>query len=381
MSGPVAILGAGGFVGARMLEMRVLGGRPDVLPVVRAFRNVARNSYLGVRHRLGDASRIESLTAAFVGCETVVNLTMGEAGEILRNTQTIHAACVASGVRLLVHLSSAVVYGQAERPGIPDDAPPDLGHWMPYAREKGRAEEFLRSRLDGPVRVVVLRPGLVWGPKSPWVWEPAAALLAGRAYLVGDGSGLCNLIYVDNLVRSIEAVIDRTPAIPGFYHVADDQAVTWGDYYAALAAGLGIDMATVTRVAADRYRTTLTDRLDAIKSSPAYRRLKDRLPEETRTMLKFWLKRLRGGDRAALPGAPATPVVTRDIWNLQTTRYRLPTARFTDAFGHQNLDSFASGMEKSLRWLAFAGVGEAAAGDGEAAGERLVAEDTHAGHC
>lgn len=379
MSGPVAILGAGGFVGARMLEMRVLGGRTGVVPVVRAFRNVARNSFLGVPHRLGDASRLESLTAAFAGCEAVVNLTMGEAGAILRNTETIHAACVASGVRRLVHLSSAVVYGQAERPGIPDDASPDLGHWMPYAREKGRAEEFLRSRLDGPVQVVVLRPGLVWGPKSPWVWEPASALLAGRAYLVGDGRGLCNLMYVDNLVRSIEAVIHGAPAAPGFYHVADDQDVAWRDYYAALAAGLGVDMATVTRVAADRYRTTLADRLDAVKASRGYRRLKDRLPEQTRQTLKFWLERLAGRDRPGGGAAPAAPVVTRDIWHLQTTRSRLPTARFRDTFGHQNLDSFASGMEKSLRWLAFAGVGEAGAGDREAAGERLAA-DAHASH-
>ena len=42
MSGGVAILGAGGFVGARVLEMAVLGGRTDIVPVVRAFRSVAR---------------------------------------------------------------------------------------------------------------------------------------------------------------------------------------------------------------------------------------------------------------------------------------------------------------------------------------------------
>jgi hypothetical protein len=73
-------------------------------------------------------------------------------------------------------------------------------------------------------------------------------------------------------------------------------------------------------------------------------------------------------------------VVTRDIWQLQRTRHPLPTGRFTATFGRQNLDSFASGMEKSLRWLAFAGVGDADADAGEAARERLAAEGAHAGH-
>jgi nucleoside-diphosphate-sugar epimerase len=211
------------------------------------------------------------------------------------------------------------------------------------------------------------------------VWEPAAALRAGRAYLVGDGRGVCNLIYVDNLVRSIEAVIRRAPPAPGFYHVADDEATTWREYYAALAGGLGIDMATVAAVAADRYRPTLGDRLETIRASRGYRWLKDQLGDATRKTLKLRLARFARRERPPAAGRPTAPVVTRELWHLQTTRHRLPTARFRETFGHRNLDSFASGMEKSLHWLAFAGVGEAVAGELEARGERLAVAEVHAG--
>ena len=59
---------------------------------------------------------------------------------------------------------------------------------------------------DGRITIVVLRPGLIWGPRSPWVLGPASELVNGTAYLVGDGGGICNLIYVDNLVRRLETM-------------------------------------------------------------------------------------------------------------------------------------------------------------------------------
>ena len=46
MGGRVAVLGAGGFVGARLLEMAVLSGRTDIVPVVRSFRSAGRSAQL-----------------------------------------------------------------------------------------------------------------------------------------------------------------------------------------------------------------------------------------------------------------------------------------------------------------------------------------------
>jgi nucleoside-diphosphate-sugar epimerase len=369
MNGPLAILGAGGFVGTRMLETAALGGRTDIVPVVRAFRSVARVANLGMSHRLGDASRPDSLGRALAGCEAVVNLTTGDPAQILCTTRSIYAAAVAAGARLLIHLSSAAVYGQVERPDLSDDAPPQLDHWMPYAREKGLAENFLRERMDeGRLAIVVLRPGLIWGPRSPWVLRPASELVSGTAYLVGGGGGVCNLMYVDNLVRSINAVVAHPAQVSGFYNVADDGTTTWREYYGALAAGLGVEMATIAAVPGDRYRAGLSGLLEEIKNNlPPYQWLKHGLSPETKNAIKLRLKRALSRDRPSQWNGGPQPVVTRDMWHLQTTRNPLPTARFRATFGHRNSTSFASGLAASLAWLRFIGLDEREAVQGAVA--------------
>jgi nucleoside-diphosphate-sugar epimerase len=318
---------------------------------------MGRNAHLAMPHRLADARDQAALEQALAGCDAVVNLTTGEAGDILRTTATIHDACRAAGVRLLVHVSSAVVYGQVEQPDLPDDAPPRLDHWMLYARQKGLAENLLRARMaTGGLTIVVLRPGLIWGPRSPWVWGPAHELTSGTAWLVAGGRGVCNLMYVDNLLRSLDAVVAHPSPSAGFYHVADDETTTWRDYYAALAAGLEVDATTAHDVPGDRFHPTLRDRLEVIPEWRAYKWLKQRLRDETRKAIKYRLGRLLYGNGAA-HGGPAGPTVTRELWHLQMTRHRLPTGKFRATFGATNADSFASAMATSLAWLRFVGFG------------------------
>jgi 2-alkyl-3-oxoalkanoate reductase len=357
LAGGIAIVGAGGFVGARLLEMVTHAGRSDVVPVVRAYRSVGRNANLGVPHRIADASRSDSLTDALAGCDVVVNLTTGRPAEILPITGSVYAAAVAVGARTVVHLSSAAVYRLVDRPGLPDDAAPRLDHWMPYARQKGLAENLLRERMrERRPAIVVLRPSLVWGPGSPWVLGPARELLAGSAYLVGDGVGVCNLMYVDNLVRSILAVAADPAPASGFFHLRDDEHVTWREYYTALAAALGIDATTIHPVAKASYRIGPRDVLDTLRSSPAYAWLKERIPLETRTLLKL---RLARGRRPEPETPQARPAVTRAMWDLQSTRYPLPTDAFRARYGHHNETSFPNGIAASLAWLRFIGLHDA----------------------
>ncbi len=359
MTRRVAVLGAGGFVGARYLEMAVLSGRTDVVPVVRAFRSMARNAYLGVPHRLADASRPDALRQALAGCEVVVNLTAGDPSKILSTTQSVYESAASGGASLLIHMSTAAVYGRIERPELSDDAPPERHSTTEYARQKGLAEIFLRSKMgQGRMGVVVLRPGLVWGPGSPWLIGPAIDLVRGAAYLAAAGKGICNLIYVDNLVSSIDAVVATTEGRSGFYHVGDDETTTWREYYHALAAGLGCDPATIHMFSSDGYRADVRERIAAIRTLSGYRWLKDRVPLERRAALKIALARGRGFSDVSTSAAPA---LNRALWEVQTTRYALPTDKFRATFGAHSRTTFASGMSASLEWLRFIGLSQSEA--------------------
>src|SRR4051812_10306641 len=210
MSG-IAIIGAGGFVGSRLIESLVLDGYPGVRAVIRNHRNLAGFCQFGeaVDVRRADAENVAALADAVAGVTTVVNLTTGAPAGIIRSTEVIVDACRRAGVRRFVHLSSAVVYGDVPLP-IVDDAPPLSKHWMPYARAKAQAEVWLRSRLqDAGLETIVLRPGIVWGARSSHTLHFAQLLAGKRAFLVGRGDGIFNGVYIDNLTAAIQRCCDH----------------------------------------------------------------------------------------------------------------------------------------------------------------------------
>jgi hypothetical protein len=57
-----------------------------------------------------------------------------------------------------------------------------------------------------------------------------------------------------------------------------------------------------------------------------------------------------------VPTSNGEPVFTRELWGLQTARYKVPAAKFQATYGDQNRDSFASGLAASLAWLRFIGL-------------------------
>ncbi len=356
MSDSIAILGAGGFVGSRFVQMGVAAGRRDIVPVVRSCRSLARLSKYGLQHRWGEIARPETIRPAIRGCRVVVNLTVGDYSEIAANSAALYEACVAEQVRLLIHMSSAEVFGRAENPNLTDDSEPDLRHWMAYARGKGQAELVLRSRMDSaPLAIVVLRPGLVWGPGSTWIVEPAGDLLNQQAFLADGGAGICNLIFVDNLISAIMRVAQHPTPPSGFYNVADRETVTWADYYRELAGRLGVPFDRVSHLNSGKYTPNLRERVEEWRQRKIVKRIEGAIPSGSKPVLKQQLRRAWNLVHAHPNGTCPKPRVTRALWHLQHTRYKLPTAKFEKVFGNTQEFTFMQAMDKTSAWLRFAG--------------------------
>jgi uncharacterized protein YbjT (DUF2867 family) len=96
----IAIIGAGGFVGAHLVESLVLDQQP-VRAIVRNYRNLAALCQFGsaVDVRIADAEKITALAEALSGADVVVNLTTGPPAGIIRSTETIFDACRLAGAR------------------------------------------------------------------------------------------------------------------------------------------------------------------------------------------------------------------------------------------------------------------------------------------
>jgi nucleoside-diphosphate-sugar epimerase len=233
------------------MEEAALGGDQGWTAIIRSPRSVARLSRIQCPYRIADTSRAERLAQALEGFEVVVNASLGDSHKMLMETKAVYEGCQRAGVRLLIHLSSAVVFDRAKMK--PGQGEPDRieRHWMLYARAKLASEKYLANCIaDTPSpAVVVLRPSLIWGPRSPWSLYPVKALDRGVAWLGCGGNGVCNLIYVDNLNRCIRRVIENGSAISGFYNVRDPDPIRWVDYFTAIASQLGYPMDRIKTVA------------------------------------------------------------------------------------------------------------------------------------
>lgn len=372
----IAILGASGFIGGRAVEMLHLERAAEVRPVARRAAGLAGAARFALDGRVADAFDAGALRMALEGCDVVVHCVAGDRRTILGTLAPTLEAADGAGVRRLVYLSSASVHGQAPAVGADERSPLRTRGQLPYNRAKVVAERTLLGlRHRHAVEVVLLRPGIVYGPRSRWTIDLAEDLLAGRACLVGEGEGVCNAIYVDNLVHAIRlaaaapaAGVDREAFLVG-----DRESITWADFYRPVARALGLDLTDVCRVrpgdSARGQGADWWDRVLAARDTTAGRAFLDLFPERLRSAVYSGLGAWHGFMRApaaedAVGPAPSAPTLEMSL--LQSCRHRLPHAKAREVLGYEPPVAFEEACRRTVGWLAFAGypVRDDAAGRG-----------------
>ena len=200
----ILVLGATGFIGRRVVD--ALAASTWATPVAASRR--ARPGQPG--SLVVDATRADALAAALQGIDGVVNCVAGDAAVIAGNA----AALFDAASRLpqpppVVHLSSMAAYGSAV--GLVDETAPLLGDLDAYSSAKAAAE----TRAAAYPAAVILRPGIVYGPGSPWWSDRIARLLVARR--LGDlgarGDGWCNLVHVDDVARAAVSALRMPEAL------------------------------------------------------------------------------------------------------------------------------------------------------------------------
>lgn len=354
----VAVIGASGFIGGHTLRcLRAAGD--EARAVVRNPRYAPRDP----DRRLADVCDVYALRDALEGCEAVVHAALGEPNVILGSLAPVYAAAEAVGARRLVYISTGSVHGQSPAPGTDERTPLTVRHAFAYNAAKVRAERRLqRLRARGSVELVLLRPTIVFGPGSRWVFDFADALRSGTAYVVGGGRGTCNSIYVDNLAHAIRLAL-TTPGIDGeVFLVNDEEPATWRDLYRPIANAFGFDLDTIPSVDAPDFSLTFRQKyIDPIRSAEATRRVTGLLPISVKAGVKQALRAARGSVRSkpSSDNAPSErpeiskrpPALSREIAALHTCRWRLPHDKARRMLGYVAPISFDEGCRRSVDWL------------------------------
>ncbi len=352
----LAVLGAGGFVGSRLLELSLARPEINAIPMLRQPRGLGKLARFGLAWRPIDTNSIHALAESLRGFDAVVNLTQGDNQRLLPDVQNLYEACRKAEVGRFIHLGSAVVFGEVKQRDLPDDRLASECRWSAYACAKASADAWLAGRLDtsGPA-TCIFRPGLVWGPRSIWVTLPVGQIIEGNAFLFHGGSGICNLCHVDRLANAILSAATRPTAVTGFYHLGDPEVRTWRQYYSDLAQEIGSDISAIHQLPDFEY--TWKHRVLGLKDLEWVRQLKRRIRNQTKDQMKRILRTTIARMSPPSSGAsfPASPRPDRLLWSLQSIQHPLPLQRFQAHFPEVTEPNYETAMGRLGNWLRYSG--------------------------
>jgi nucleoside-diphosphate-sugar epimerase len=224
----VLVTGASGLLGGAVATEIARAGH-----TVRTFQR--RPSGLaglvdGVEDFLGSVTDVPAVVASLDGIDAIVHLAAkvsltGDPAEFdavnIGGTRILLAAAREAEVARFVfvsspsvaHLGSSIV-GDDALPATPEAARGD------YARTKAEAELVALAADSDDLRVVVVRPHLVWGPGDTQLVERIVdRARSHRLPLLGHGAALIDSIYVDNASSGIAAALERVDAVHGNSYV------------------------------------------------------------------------------------------------------------------------------------------------------------------
>ncbi|WP_425843750.1 NAD-dependent epimerase/dehydratase family protein [Agrococcus sp. TSP3-2-1] len=242
----VVVTGASGFLG-RAVAAELLAAGHDARTLQRRPSRVD-----GATDVLGSVTDASLVARALEGAEGVIHLAAkvslaGDPADFRRvnvdGTRAMLDAAERARVSRFVQVSSpsvahagAALAGVGAEPASPEHARGD------YARTKAEAELLALSRDSASMRVVAVRPHLVWGPGDAQLTERIIdRARRGTLPLLDGGTALIDSTYVDNAATGIVAALGRAEAAHGkAYVITNGEPRAVGDLMAGICLAAGV---------------------------------------------------------------------------------------------------------------------------------------------
>jgi nucleoside-diphosphate-sugar epimerase len=234
----VLLTGATGLIGNRLVE--VLGRTPNVeiRALVHQFMNASRIARFPVAMFGGSLMDRDAVAAAMDGSDVVFHLAFGARGSdeerwqaTVEGTRIVCEEALRQSVKRLVYTSTFSVYGQTADGDLTESADRKKSGDV-YADSKLEAErlvlDYSRKRA---LPAIVLQPTIVYGPFSFWSRFPIQQLTQGIVVLPGGGHGLCNAVYVDDVVNALMLAATVGGQEGEDFLISGEEPCIWGDYY------------------------------------------------------------------------------------------------------------------------------------------------------
>ncbi len=243
------VTGASGFIGGRLVERLATEEGVCVRGMVRNVTKAERLRGLSIDIVKGDLLDLPSLREAIDGCDLVFHCASPVRSGQKRNrfyrsfdkgTENIVKVSSHSRVKKFIHFSSVAVYGMNLPENVDETAPFQSGGCQ-YCDIKIESEKIVwAAHHNAGLPVVVIRPANVYGPHSDtWTIRPIKQIKSGQMILIDGGTGLCNYVYIDNLLDATLAVAKNDQAVGQVYQITDGMAAMWKEFYGYYAQMAG----------------------------------------------------------------------------------------------------------------------------------------------
>lgn len=238
-TGPkLLVTGATGFIGSRFCARLQWAETQKIRVLARSAEKASSISGSFVEVVEGDLLEPRAIAKALEGCDAVVHLAHADDDIAAKATRNLVDAATRAGIRRFVHVSSMSVHGPDPGPEAAHESTARIGRYgESYCDAKAEEEEIVRLAMDsGRLPAVVLRPTIVYGPGGSFVESIVKDARSGRVSLVDEGTGVCNVVYIDDVCDAIEAALTSPDAVGAAVFINGDRAVSWKEFVLSIAS-------------------------------------------------------------------------------------------------------------------------------------------------
>ena len=242
--GAVLVTGGSGFVGQATHGALVADPRVSSLRLLVHEKVPTLASEDRVEHVRADLADPNSLERVCDGIDTVLHLASHVSEDPAQcdainglGTEALVAAAHAAGVRHLIYLSTAAVYGYAVHRGA-NETQTTVAPATPISRSRARGEQAILNAGG-----IVLRPLFVYGHGDTKFIPAVLGALTRLPFLVNRGKAKLSVISVDGLVVALAALVSAEwgAAEAGPYHVTDGHPIAFRDLSRCLIRTFGLN--------------------------------------------------------------------------------------------------------------------------------------------
>ncbi|MCT4641561.1 MAG: NAD-dependent epimerase/dehydratase family protein [Bacteriovoracaceae bacterium] len=238
----ILVTGGGGFLGRYICR--------DLKELGHEVYSFSRNHYdhldeIDVSTIRGSLTDLDSIDRALEGIEAVFHVAAiagvwGKKDSFYKTnyegTKNLVDACKKKGIKYFINTSSpSVVFEKEDLCGVGETIPYPKKFLTHYAHSKALAEQYVMKACGDSFLAVSLRPHLIFGKEDPHIIPRVLqSARAGRLKVVGDGTNLVDIIYVENAAKAhVDAFLKlkEDPSISAnCYFIGQEKPVNLWDF-------------------------------------------------------------------------------------------------------------------------------------------------------